>query len=287
MVALPRRTEWPVLAMPRRCAANDCEMGWRVRCNRAMARSAGSARKHWRSSNFNRNVLERAYLEIGWRDADGHGRWTWHSLRHVFCTTALFTWKLHVTDVSRMAGPRQLPRHARHVRRLHCRCPRPRPPGHRLTTPGTMRSRADDSWMLTCPAPPRRSWRNRLTLTPISPAANANRRQDDDRDHDSYARRGGVPIRFRGGVDRAICISTAIAVLAVAGVAAHESYWHAYAVIWAHGESGATARPGAGDDRWPRLRVQRWSSCTQRGTGSRCPGCALAAHARHRRDARG
>ena len=60
--------------------------------------------KHWRSSNFNRNVLQRAYLAIGWRDAEGSGRWTWHSLRHVFCTTALFTWKLDPTDVSRMAG---------------------------------------------------------------------------------------------------------------------------------------------------------------------------------------
>jgi integrase len=60
--------------------------------------------KHWRSSNFNRNVLQRAYLQAGWRDAEGHGGWTWHSLRHVFCTTALFTWKLEVTDVSRMAG---------------------------------------------------------------------------------------------------------------------------------------------------------------------------------------
>ena len=29
---------------------------------------------------------------------------TGHSLRHVFCTTALFTWKLDATDVSRMAG---------------------------------------------------------------------------------------------------------------------------------------------------------------------------------------
>ena len=62
------------------------------------------AGKHWRSSNFNRNVLKRAYLAIGWRDADGNGRWTWHSLRHVFCTTALFTWKLDATDVSCMAG---------------------------------------------------------------------------------------------------------------------------------------------------------------------------------------
>ena len=60
--------------------------------------------KHWRSSNFNRNVLQRAYLAIGWRDAEGNGQWTWHSLRHVFCTTALFTWKLDATDVSRMAG---------------------------------------------------------------------------------------------------------------------------------------------------------------------------------------
>ncbi len=60
--------------------------------------------KHWRSSNFNRGVLQRAYLAVGWRDAEGNGRWTWHSLRHVFCTTALFTWKLDPTDVSRMAG---------------------------------------------------------------------------------------------------------------------------------------------------------------------------------------
>ncbi len=60
--------------------------------------------KYWRSSNFQRNVLRRAYLAAGWRDEDGNGRWTWHSLRHVFCTTALFTWKLDAADVSRMAG---------------------------------------------------------------------------------------------------------------------------------------------------------------------------------------
>jgi integrase len=58
----------------------------------------------WRSSNFSRSVLKRAYLAAGWRDADGQGAWTWHSLRHVFCTTALFTWKLDATDVSVMAG---------------------------------------------------------------------------------------------------------------------------------------------------------------------------------------
>jgi integrase len=60
--------------------------------------------KYCRSSNFNRRVLRPAYLKAGWRDGSGVGRWTWHSLRHVFCTTALFTWKLDATDVSRMAG---------------------------------------------------------------------------------------------------------------------------------------------------------------------------------------
>ena len=59
--------------------------------------------KYWRSSNFARRVLAPAYLAAGWRDPRG-GDWTWHSLRHVFCTTALFTWKLDATDVSAMAG---------------------------------------------------------------------------------------------------------------------------------------------------------------------------------------
>jgi len=44
------------------------------------------------------------------------------------------------------------------------------------------------------------------------------------------------------GIDRAIRVSTAVAVLAVAGVAAYVSYWHAYAVVCAHGETGVTAR---------------------------------------------
>jgi hypothetical protein len=43
-------------------------------------------------------------------------------------------------------------------------------------------------------------------------------------------------------IDRVIRVSTAVAVLAVAGVAAYVSYWHAYAVVKAHGESGITAR---------------------------------------------
>jgi hypothetical protein len=44
------------------------------------------------------------------------------------------------------------------------------------------------------------------------------------------------------GADRAIRVSTAVAILAVAGVAAYVSYWHAYAVVCAHGETGLTAR---------------------------------------------
>ena len=43
-------------------------------------------------------------------------------------------------------------------------------------------------------------------------------------------------------IDRVIRASTAVAVLAVAGVAAYVSYWHAYAVVRAHGGSGVTAR---------------------------------------------
>jgi hypothetical protein len=55
---------------------------------------------HWRSSNFNRRVLQPAYHAARWRDPASDREWTWHSLRHVFCTTALFTWKLDATDVS-------------------------------------------------------------------------------------------------------------------------------------------------------------------------------------------
>jgi hypothetical protein len=42
--------------------------------------------------------------------------------------------------------------------------------------------------------------------------------------------------------DRAIRASAAAAVLGVAGIAAYISYWHAYEVISAHGETGVTAR---------------------------------------------
>jgi Protein of unknown function (DUF2637) len=43
-------------------------------------------------------------------------------------------------------------------------------------------------------------------------------------------------------IDRAIRLSTAAAALAVAAIAAYVSYWHAYAVVRAHGETGITAQ---------------------------------------------
>jgi hypothetical protein len=51
-----------------------------------------------------------------------------------------------------------------------------------------------------------------------------------------------LPAPLASGIDRAIRLSTAAAVLAVAGIAAYVSYWHAYAVVRAHGETGITAR---------------------------------------------
>ena len=43
-------------------------------------------------------------------------------------------------------------------------------------------------------------------------------------------------------MDRAIRVSTAAVVLAVAGIAAYISYWHAYAVVREYGETGVTAQ---------------------------------------------
>ncbi len=53
---------------------------------------------------------------------------------------------------------------------------------------------------------------------------------------------GGCDVAMANAIDRLIRISTAVAVLAVASVAAYVSYWHAYAVVRTHGESGLTAR---------------------------------------------
>lgn len=53
---------------------------------------------------------------------------------------------------------------------------------------------------------------------------------------------GHPDLSTAASIDRVIRVSTAVAVLAVAGVAAYVSYWHAYAVVRAHGENGVTAR---------------------------------------------
>ena len=52
----------------------------------------------------------------------------------------------------------------------------------------------------------------------------------------------GCDVAMANAIDRLIRISTAVAVLAVASVAAYVSYWHAYAVVRTHVESGLTAR---------------------------------------------
>jgi hypothetical protein len=50
------------------------------------------------------------------------------------------------------------------------------------------------------------------------------------------------PEPLTSGIYRAIRLSATAAVLAAAGIAAYISYWHAYAVVRAHGESGIAAR---------------------------------------------
>jgi hypothetical protein len=53
---------------------------------------------------------------------------------------------------------------------------------------------------------------------------------------------GGSRAGAANSIDRSIRLSTAAAVLVVAGIAAYVSYWHAYTVVRAHGENGITAR---------------------------------------------
>ena len=50
------------------------------------------------------------------------------------------------------------------------------------------------------------------------------------------------PAPLASGIDRAIRLSTAVAVLAVAGIAVYVKDRHSYAVVRAHGETGITAR---------------------------------------------
>jgi hypothetical protein len=67
---------------------------------------------------------------------------------------------------------------------------------------------------------------------------------------DGYPLGDDDPPAPAGDIDRAIRLSTAAAVLAVAGIAAYVSYWHACAVVRAHGGTGITARlePATIDD---------------------------------------
>ena len=86
------------------------------------------------------------------------------------------------------------------------------------------------------------------------------------------------------GVDRTIRVSTAITVLAVAGVAAYVSYWHAYAVVCAHGETGVTARLDGHDQR-ARLRQLDGQPLRRAAPASGPRPGPLAARTWHRRDA--
>ena len=92
---------------------------------------------------------------------------------------------------------------------------------------------------------------------------------------------GGYRATAASGIDRAIRLSTAAAVLAMAGIAAYVSYWHAYAVVQAHGESGITARlEPATIDGLVYASDGRPVRGTAPGTGT-APG-PLAARAGHR-----
>ena len=50
------------------------------------------------------------------------------------------------------------------------------------------------------------------------------------------------PAPLTNHIDHTIRLATTAAVLAVAGIAAYVSYWHVYAVVRAHGETGITVR---------------------------------------------
>jgi hypothetical protein len=95
------------------------------------------------------------------------------------------------------------------------------------------------------------------------------------------------PAPLTSDIDRAIRLSTAVAVLAVAGIAAYVSYWHAYAVVRAYGGSGITARlePATIDGLVYASSMVILYAGTAPGTGT-APG-PLAARAGHRGDPHG
>ena len=86
------------------------------------------------------------------------------------------------------------------------------------------------------------------------------------------------PAPLTNGIDRAIRLSTAVAVLAVAGIAAYASPTGTPTL-----SSGHTARPGSPSGSSPPRSTAwstpaRWWCCTQPGTGCRYPpspaGCS-------------
>jgi integrase len=60
--------------------------------------------KYMYACSFYSSIAEPAFVAAGWRAPESTSHWTWHTLRHVFCTTALVEWKLDLTDVSKLAG---------------------------------------------------------------------------------------------------------------------------------------------------------------------------------------
>jgi integrase len=88
--------------------------------------------EYWRSSNFNRRILQPAYRKAGWRDSSGAGRYLAQP-----APCLLHDRLVHVEARRHRRVPdgraRQLPDHARHVRRHHRRGPRPSPHRHRIS----------------------------------------------------------------------------------------------------------------------------------------------------------
>lgn len=57
-----------------------------------------------RRSHLNDRIVGPAYMKAGWRGDETDSEWTWHTLRHVFCTTALADWGFSLTLVAQFAG---------------------------------------------------------------------------------------------------------------------------------------------------------------------------------------
>lgn len=63
--------------------------------------------KHYdymKSHTLDGTILEPAYAVAGWRAVAGGRGWTFHTLRHVFCSTAIHEWGVIPADVTVLAG---------------------------------------------------------------------------------------------------------------------------------------------------------------------------------------